>query len=149
MGQRFVTKAELQTWVDPYIASITNDPNETKNAIISLKELRDLMTYIDNANVNLSKRIDGIRIYLTRFPLMSTTRTTNRNGPQISIAIVPTVEYSEQFEIDKQMGVLVAGAKNHYVWDNTVEQIMCVFPGDVKSEHTGLCPVNCGGSLIP
>jgi hypothetical protein len=130
-----IKKDKLRDWVNVYKKSIAEIPHETTNCLISLEEIRFLITYIDHQNSLKGAKIDGVRIYFTR-------RITNYPSPgslQNSIAIVPTINYSPEYtKPDK------GGAANYYEKDT----ITCLCPGGDAHENTGLCPPNCGGEHI-
>jgi hypothetical protein len=130
MGPSLMSKQDLRTLVENYANSIAGKPNVTTSCLISLVELRAMITYSDNENVKLiGGKIDGVRIYFTIGDV--------RNDPnQISLAIVPTINYDDNY---KNTGD--GGADNYYKRGNT---IMCLKPG-FDAENSGLCPPNCGG----
>ena len=142
MGLKKIEKSELKQWKDAYCQKI-ND-GETKNCLISLTELKELISYIESYNQRnqKSEHCDGIRIHLTRPDITINgkvnlpDKTTVR---QISFAIVPTKNYSNNFQ--GANGTFIWGANNCYENGESV----CLFPGGISSEHSGLCPTNCGG----
>src|SRR4030095_6402519 len=102
MGLDKLKKSELNAWRKAYAKNI-HDPNETLSGLISLMELKQLITYIDYYNLNTPKpdQCDGIRIYLVRsglnkhLPVMLPNKITTS---QISFAIVPTKNYGQRTE---------------------------------------------------
>jgi hypothetical protein len=150
MGLEKITKERLTIIHNNYRGYKTNE-NETNNGLISLKELKEFINYVEfynQRNLN-SDKCDGIRIYLVRHPL---DEASNRgetkvdfpgkgNTTQISFAIVPTKQYGETFSDEDKN--LIYGANNCFEGD----EIVCLSPGSLNSEHSGLCPTNCGGSI--
>ena len=131
MGPSLQSRTELRRIVDRYrIPQEENQKIETTSCLISLVELRALITYMDNENVKLvGRKIDGVRVYFTRDSI-------NEYKNQLSIAIVPTYDYRDPYSSN----INGAGAENYFIND----QIMCLQPG-YSAENSGLCPPNCGG----
>jgi hypothetical protein len=148
MGLEKLKKSELNTLRQNYRKTKTN-PDETNSCLIKLEELKEFINYIEfynQRNLNPDK-CDGIRIYLVRYPPKeaSNRRHVEVDIPgkgktsQISFAIVPTKQYGETFK-DKNNNYIY-GANNCYEND----LIVCLSPGSMIGEHSGLCPTNCGG----
>ena len=158
MSQRYVSQKELRKWVNSYKKTIKPKKgktfntyelgNETRNCFLGLGELQQLLNYITNQNANLktADQIDGVRIYLTRSKIHKHTLWIADKIPQIGFAIVPTCNYSNR-GIDKGTGLDIYGCDDYFETINKVKQTMCIFVPNERSEHTGLCPVNCKGSL--
>ncbi len=134
MASGKIAFTELKGWIDDYKKTI-NIHKETRSCLLSLAELRSLITYIDTQNIYRKDKIDGVRVYFTRPGVPNN---------QMSIAIVPTHKYSDTFEFTDENGKVVPCAGAHDYKDQDGE-IYVVMPGGLNSEHTGLCPPNCGG----
>ena len=140
--------SQLKSWIEKYRTPSVLKSGETMSCLLSLTYITDLLAYIDNENKNGNK-IDGLRVYFIRpepHPLWNSKPLTQLNPgdpiDQISIAIVPTYGYSENFTTTQVNGkdVHYGGA---YDYKELNDEIYVVMPG--KNENSGLCPPNCGG----
>ena len=160
MARRYVTEKDLKEWINNYRSRIPNKPqqntykvieaaNETVNCIISVAEIRDLIAHIDEQNKSLKEadKIGGLKIYLIRQALYTSTLFIEGGVPQIGLAIVPANHYGPTGETDPGTQKEKYGSQNYFEGPTDNRKIMCVFLPNERSEHTGLCPVNCGGSL--
>lgn len=133
MGLRKITNEKLTEWENTYTVPL-EDAEETRSCILSLNEVKALITYIDERNqADPPANIDGIQIYLTRSnECPQVKKIASRNIPQISFAIVPSKGINKFFEINGS--------------------VKCLYPGDYGEDENGtvstgtttqLCPPNC------
>lgn len=155
-----IKKTELKTWIDRYKESIAqeNKKSETKNIIIKLEDMEELMKFIKKHNDNTAKdKISGMRIYLIRTEhnsghlksgqFFNKVQLNAKSYPQMNVVIVPIKNVQDYAERDS------SGKTNIYVRGEDVyeknsnespdEIVVGIYPG---GETTGLCPNNCGGS---
>ena len=147
-----INKEILQGWIDNYKDTI--HPRETKNVLIDFKDLKSLVVGIDQLNKSGVVNISGVRIYLVRQDDHANDVGRQRDKilyghTQISLAIVPVFNYhNEKYysltgRVIPEDGYDTGGADDYF--DNN--EILCLTPGALSHEHSGLCPYNCGGSI--
>jgi hypothetical protein len=140
MGLDVIKRNVLSDWTKEYRNTIGKNEIETKSGLISLKELKSFIAYLDYLNLknkNEVDKIDGIRVYFIRGIFGS-----DQKQPQNSIAIVPTHQFEKYGRNSK------VGAENYYEKENGEKEIICLAPGIIFNENSGLCPPNCAGDDI-
>ena len=148
-----LSKQRLQGWVNNYKDTI--HPRETKNVLIGIDELKKFIEEIETLNKTEGAGINGVRIYMVRQDDYKNYDGEERDKiiyghTQISLAIVPVFNYhNEKYysltgRVIPEDGYDTGGADDYF--DNNNE-ILCLTPGALSHEHSGLCPYNCGGSI--
>ena len=151
--EQAVNNAELQD----LISNFTRHPELdviTTSFRLPLEAIDNMLNDIKTLNEKQAKmdkpRIDGLRFYFIRFHRKDgrimkyvknkTMQFANDDLTQASIAIVPTINYVE-YDGPNNEGV-ARGTSNDLI--DAKGNLPVFF---IHGEHTGLCPVNCGGSF--
>ncbi len=129
---------KLEEWVANYEKNTT--PRETKNVVISLDDINQLMDYCKTHPQSAS--ISSVRFYLVRQNELGRDIIFNGQS-QISLVGVPVLDYKDN-EFDAN-GNLIAHKGGNDLKDG--DDIFSIFPQSNNHEHSGLCPYNCRGSI--
>lgn len=146
-------------WIRDYVSTRTHR-RETMNVVFELKQLRDFISYIDHQNIRLcdtgntneSDEINAVRFYFVRQNDIVDLTPENGNDRRDPVFI------DERGQKQTQISLVAVPVLNYYrntarhTFDGTDydagnDNVHCIYPYSNLSEHTGLCPYNCKGSL--
>lgn len=139
---------QLQEWIANYDDNVTYENNpegykETRNVVFALQDLEALV-----AHCKTNAQVNAVRFYLVRQNdyANGTRHIIFDNQTQISLVAVPVLEFENNGEDANGNPTIPTGKCKDWITNNAVT---CIYPNQTLplTEHGGLCPYNCEGSL--
>jgi uncharacterized UPF0160 family protein len=155
----------IKKWIKSYRTSKFHI-RETNSVVIDLDKIRTFISHIDQINSDRAtrKQINGVRFYFVRqndyfvnHPNDNTDGNNTReivfkdnNGidqTQISLLALPVINYRVQSRAFVGEDEGIAEAIKALKFEDRDIMVDCLYAASTRSEHTGLCPYNCAGTI--